>query len=136
MERKSKENKFGIMVKSIVFNDKQHVLLLKKEDEWDLPGGALRFGENVYNAAWRTTKELTDLDTDIIKPSNVWTFKTTDHLHKVCVTFAASWIPPKDDDDPILLANDYKDFAWVKPRDIINGHYPVWMKDEIRQWKG
>jgi hypothetical protein len=76
MDRKSKDTKFGVHVKALVFNANDEVLVLKtKEGQWDLPGGAVQFGENVYNAVWRTIKDTTDLDADILKPSDVWTLK-------------------------------------------------------------
>lgn len=137
MDRKSKDTKFGIHVKALVFNTKNEVLVLKKKDnQWDLPGGAVQFGENVYNAVWRTIKDTTDLDADILKPSNVWTLKNTEYLHTICVTFACSWVDNEEDDDPIFLSQEYDEAQWVKPEILLEENYPVWIKDEIKKWNG
>ena len=151
MERKKKENKFGIHVKAIVFDQNENILTLKRtnngDDEWDLPGGQVKFGENVYNTVWRAVKEQTDLDVDIEGPSNVWTLKVSEHLHTVCISFRCTWFPylvsaeesdkdiedsERDDDDPVFLSTDFADYEWLSPEDILDGDFPVWMKDEIK----
>ena len=167
MERKSKESKFSVLVKAIVFDKNENILTLKREvggkEEWDLPGGQVMFGENVYNTVWRIVKEQTDLDVEIEGPSNVWTTKISEHLHTICISFRCTWyqdkfseeegdeVPTKhrisdkadedfdedtyneddEDDDPILLSNDFKDYEWLSPEDILEGDFPIWMKDEI-----
>jgi 8-oxo-dGTP diphosphatase len=137
MDRKSKDTKFGVHVKALVFNANDEVLVLKtKEGQWDLPGGAVQFGENVYNAVWRTIKDTTDLDADILKPSDVWTLKNTEYLHTVCITFACSWVDSGDDEDPIFLSQSYDEFQWVPQETLLEENYPVWMKNEIKKWNG
>ena len=163
MERKSKESKFSVLVKAIVFDKNESILTLKREvggkEEWDLPGGQVMFGENVYNTVWRIVKEQTDLDVEIEGPSNVWTTKISEHLHTICISFRCTWYQDRfseeegdsvstklksnessdedsdndsdEDDDPILLSNDFKDYEWVSPEDILEGDFPIWMKDEI-----
>jgi len=63
----------------IVKNGK--ILIIKrssKEDvfanEWDLPGGKLKFGENPVNGLKREVFEETDLKIKVVKPISVWTF--------------------------------------------------------------
>ncbi len=156
MERRSKESKFSVLVKAIVFDKNENILTLKREvsgkEEWDLPGGQVMFGENVYNTVWRIVKEQTDLDVEIEGPSNVWTTKLSEHLHTICISFRCTWYQDRfseeegedsienqddetdggdEDDDPVLLSNDFKDYEWVSPEDILEGDFPIWMKDEI-----
>ena len=58
----------------LIFNQKGQVLLQKRSDDgtWGNPGGALEFGETIYDAAIRETKEETNLD---IKKEDLKLFK-------------------------------------------------------------
>lgn len=58
-----------VAVSAIIKNNK--ILLLKRskppyEDLWSLPGGKVKFGEHIEEAAMREVKEETDLDTDFV----------------------------------------------------------------------
>ncbi|MFW5852689.1 MAG: NUDIX domain-containing protein [Nanoarchaeota archaeon] len=145
MERKSKENKFGVHIKAIVFDQKGRVLTLKKKDTdrdvWDFPGGQIQFGSNVYNTVWEIVKEQTYLDIDIFGPSNVWTLKMTEHLQIICISFRCQWDWEKyfedkedieDDDEAVFLSTEFKEYRWMSPEEILEGNYPVWMKNEIK----
>ena len=148
---KRREHVFKIQVKALVFDEKGNILVLKKTKKihddssekahWELPGGNLEFGENVYNAVWRTVKDDTDLDTEVLRPTNVHTIKSSETTHIVGITFECKWdwetyyddISEDDDDEPIFLSKEYNDYKWISPRDIIRGKFPVWMKEEIRK---
>ena len=142
MERKTKESNFGIEVKAIIIDSNDNVLLLKKSkknENWDFPSGKVMFGENVYNTVWRVVKEQTDLDVEIEGPSNIWTLKITEFLHTMCISFLCVWSgigtlkKNKDsENEEIFLSNEYDDYEWLSSEKIINGEFPVWIKDEIK----
>ena len=58
----------------LIFNDKGEVLLQKRSDDstWGNPGGAMEFGETIYDTAVRETYEETNLK---IEPKDLKLFK-------------------------------------------------------------
>jgi hypothetical protein len=34
------------------------------------------------------------------------------------------------------LSEDYTDYVWVTTKEILEGHYPVWLKEEISKLTG
>lgn len=160
MTRLENENRFGVHVKALIINEKNKVLLLQKEvinphngakkHSWEIPEENLTFNENVYNSAWRIANEQTGLDVTVNNPSNVWTFKQGAHLQVVGITFYCGWNQSEYLDEqkklkkelkedyeprhPIDLSRGYIDFKWISTKEIIDGHYPIWLKDEVKKW--
>jgi len=103
----------------IVKNGK--ILIIKrssKEDvfanEWDLPGGKLKFGENPVNGLKREVFEETGLKIKIVKPISVWTFfKNSGKTQVIGITFLARVISGK-----IRLGKEHTDFKWILPKEI------------------
>jgi 8-oxo-dGTP diphosphatase len=102
----------------IVKNGK--ILIIKrsfKEDvyanEWDLPGGKLKFGENPVNGLKREVSEETGLKIKIIKPISVWTFFKSRKTQVIGITFLAKVVSGK-----IRLGKEHTDFKWILPGEI------------------
>jgi 8-oxo-dGTP diphosphatase len=103
----------------IVKNGK--ILIIKrssKEDvfanEWDFPGGRLKFGENPIDGLKREVLEETGLKIKIIKPISVWTFfKNNGKTQVIGITFLAKVISGK-----IRLGKEHTDFKWILPEEI------------------
>lgn len=102
----------------IVKNGK--ILIIKrsfKEDvyanEWDLPGGKLKFGENPVNGLKREVSEETGLKIKIIKPISVWTFFKSRKTQVIGITFLAKVVSGK-----IRLGKEHTDFKWISPEEI------------------
>ena len=92
------EKKFGVATKAIIQNkDGKFLVLFKSEledigqNEIDIPGGRIEFGEDSITSLMREIKEETNLEIDVIRPSRVWNL-IKDDLHLVCITFIANLI--------------------------------------------
>lgn len=72
----------GVAVGIAVFNDEGKIFITKRgqgatndRGKWEIPGGAVEFGETREEAAKREIKEENDIDIEIISE-----LQTTDHL--------------------------------------------------------
>ena len=94
--------------KVVIYDKNGQILLLQRSDgrnDWDLPGGHLKKGENHEEGARRETKEETDLA--ISSPKHVKTHEHIEFFKCPC---------PKG--DVKLDPNEHIDFKWVNPKDI------------------
>lgn len=78
----------------ILANDKNQILLQKQSDfnSWELPGGAIEFGETSINACKREFMEQTGLEVSIIKllgisTNQFRTYPNGDQVQSVVITF-------------------------------------------------
>jgi 8-oxo-dGTP diphosphatase len=123
-----------VAVKALIIRDGK-ILIIKrssKEDvyknEWDLPGGKLKFGENPIDGLKREVFEETGLKFKIIKPISVWTFFKNDRKTQVIgITFLAKPIS-----DEIKLSKEHVDSKWVLPEEIDNYQIHEEIKKLIR----
>jgi ADP-ribose pyrophosphatase len=116
-----------IGVGAVVFHDNK-VLLVKRQQQpnagqWAIPGGRLRFGETLQQAAEREILEETGVRIRAGQP--IYTFEiieTADNgeptLHYVVIDLAASYI----DGHPIP-ADDAADARWFEPEEL--DYYPI-----------
>jgi len=102
------------------------ILIIKrtsKEDvfanEWDFPGGKLKFGEHPINGVKREVFEETGLKIKVIKPLDVWTFfKNNKKIQVIGITFFAKAVS-----DKIRLGKEHTEYKWILPKEI--DKYPV-----------
>ena len=94
--------------KVVIYDKNGQILLLQRSDDqndWDLPGGHLKKGENYEEGARRETKEETNLA--ISSPKHVKTHEHIEFFKCPC---------PKGDIK--LDPNEHIDFKWANPKDI------------------
>ena len=92
----------------VIYDKNGKILLLKRADgrnDWDLPGGHLKIGENYKEGATRETKEETNLSISDIKHVN--DYEKTKFFKCPC---------PKGDIS--LQKEEHIDFKWVNPKEI------------------
>jgi ADP-ribose pyrophosphatase YjhB (NUDIX family) len=73
-----------IVVECALFNEHQHVLLVKRKDNelWAMPGGFMELGEQVHDAICREVYEETGLSVNILRLSGVYSHpKDSIYLH-------------------------------------------------------
>jgi 8-oxo-dGTP pyrophosphatase MutT (NUDIX family) len=104
-----------ISVKSIIINNKNEILLIKRKDNdvhfpgaWEFPGGRLNDGESPFEGLKRETKEETNLDIDIQNPLRVAYFVRDDGQIITAIDFLCK---PKTYD--VKLSNEHVDFTWI-----------------------
>ena len=125
---------FGVAVKAIIKNKEEKFLIIFKSDiedinpnEIDIPGGRLKFGEEIYSGLKREVLEETNLEIKILKQSRVWSLVKGD-LHLVGITFLAELV-----DGVIRLSNEHDFYKWLPKEEILNGEYPDWIKEEFAE---
>ena len=130
------EKKFGVAVKALIINPQNQFLIIKKSNledinpnTWDIPGGRINHGENLYSALWREIKEEIGIDVDIIRPSNVWSLIKRD-LHLVGITFLCEAY-----EQEIHLSSEHEKYKWLSAETIRSKDFPAWLKDEIRKFQ-
>ena len=67
-------DKFPISIKAIVIDDNKVLCLKNERNEWDFPGGKIKFNEDAEECLKREVKEETNLDIKnlrILKPFNL-----------------------------------------------------------------
>ncbi|PIP27945.1 MAG: DNA mismatch repair protein MutT [Candidatus Moranbacteria bacterium CG23_combo_of_CG06-09_8_20_14_all_35_22] len=126
------ERKFGVAVKAIIKNeDGKYLVLYKSEaeeinpNEIDIPGGRIKFGENLEESLKREIEEEIGIKIEIIKPARTWGF-VKDDLHLVGITFLAKYISGK-----IRLSGEHTKYEWIDKEITLTGDYPKWIKEEF-----
>lgn len=126
------DKKFGVATKAIIKNQDGKFLVIFKSDteeispnEIDIPGGRLRFGEEVEEGLRREVEEELGIKIEILRPSRVWGF-VKDDLHLVGITFLANYVS-----GDIKLSGEHTNFQWIDKETILTGDYPKWIKKEF-----
>ena len=126
------EKTFGVAVKALIQNDEGKFLVIFKSDnedigpnEIDIPGGRVKFGEEVETCLLRKVKEETGLEVRLDTISKTWSL-VKENFHLIGITFIATSVGGK-----IKLSNEHTLFRWVDKNEIINGDYPKWIKKEF-----
>lgn len=128
------ERKFGIATKAIIKNNENKYLVVFKSEtedinpnEIDIPGGRLKFGEDVNEGLKREITEELGIEIEILKPSRVWSL-IKEELHLVGITFLANYIGGE-----VGLSGEHTHFQWVSKEEILDGDYPKWIKNEFKE---
>jgi len=124
---------FGIALKALIKNKEGKYLILHKSDkddinpnQIDIPGGRMEFGEDFITALRREAKEELNIEIEIGNCSRVWSL-IKDNLHLIGITFNAQYIGGE-----IKLSFEHDSYSWVNKEEIINGDYPLWIKEEFK----
>jgi len=124
------EQLYHIGVKAVIYNPKNHILILKRtgRDYWDLPGGRIQEGEQVHDTLYREVREETGLIAlnDIIShglyltsikfPLNEQSIGLIFYYHTCRIT----------KEDPIILSTEHSDFRWTsveEARDLLSDDF-------------
>ena len=98
------------------------------KDEWDIPGGGIKFGETPEESIKREIMEESCLEVDIIRPLRIWTFfKNNNQTQVVGVTLLCKYISGN-----VKLSDEHNDFKWIDPSDIDNYKIHEGIKKDVR----
>lgn len=130
--------KYGIAVKAFIVNDKEELLILKRDPndvykpgKWDNPGGKLEKDEDLIAGLKRETKEETNLDIEIILPLNVKTIKINEEMIVSLIIFLCK---PKS--EKIILSEEHTEYKWVSIKDKKEiGKLEEYLIEDIQKYK-
>ena len=129
---------FGVATKAIIFNTKlRKYLILKKSsiedinpNTFDIPGGRMKFGEDLEEAVVREAKEETGLNITVKQIFNAWTFVKKDKelqltgIDFLCIT----------EQKTVKLSEEHSAFEWKEVKKIIKDEkYPDWLRKTIEK---
>lgn len=129
---------FGVAVKAIIFNTKLgKYLVLQKSDfedinpnDFDIPGGRIKFGEKLEEAVVRETREETGLKVKPIAVFNAWTFiKEEKNFQLTGIDFLCF-----TNQEKVKLSKEHAGFWWENAAKTINNKkYPAWLGKTIEK---
>ena len=95
----------------IVFNEEKILVLKRKDDLWEFPGGGVDWGENPQESAVRETEEETNLtisDLQLLGISSATYKKNKDDKHSVYIVYKAKSATKK-----VLISNEHAEYRWL-----------------------
>jgi 8-oxo-dGTP diphosphatase len=117
------QNKFGIAVKGFIFNNKNELLLVKRNNQdphnpgvWEVPGGRLDEGESPFLGLKREVNEEVGLEIDIKNPLRVHHFVRDDGQKITMITF---YCKVKEKDYEVKLSEEHTEYKWSNPNDAL-----------------
>jgi len=121
-----------VAVKAVLIHDDLALLLIRDEQdsykpgEYDLPGGAVEFGESAEDALLREIKEETDLAAEVIYPVRTWNTikdKTTQYIG---ITYLAL-----TESNRVELSEEHNDFKWVDVDVLSEYDLADWLEKDL-----
>ena len=101
-------NKIWDGVKGIIRKDGQILILVKHNNELDLPGGRVENGETIEFALLREIGEETGLKVEIHNPVEEWSFYKTPNFLVSGITLECSYL-----DGNVNLSGEHKRYFWA-----------------------
>jgi 8-oxo-dGTP diphosphatase len=114
--------KIQVALKALLVNPEGRVLLLRRchadtlaADEWDTPGGKMRFGESPMEALEREVLEETGISTfRVNRVLNVWTMMKSETKQLVGITYICEC-----DGEEVRLSSEHDHYSWVDVAEIL-----------------
>ena len=87
----------GFSEKAFIFNEDGKILTIRRTEtapsnplKWDVPGGVVEFGEDVYDAVKRETLEESGLEVKNLSPFDIYAYVTSSGDYWMTVAYKAS----------------------------------------------
>ena len=121
----------AIAVKAFIVNDKEELLLIRREDKdvhaagaWEIPGGRLEPGEDPFEGLKREVMEETGIRIEIGPPMRVYQFTRDDGLKILMLVFLCKPLT-----HAVRLSPEHTDFCWAKEaeweRKLVKSFHPL-----------
>lgn len=115
LNKKGREEKIGVTQKAFVFDGKGKFLIIRrtetapsKPNKWDLPGGAIDFGEDPIDSIHREIKEETGLEIEGLRPFDTTSKVDEDGEFWTTIAYCA-----KAKSNNVKLSFEHNDLKWV-----------------------
>ncbi len=129
------EQVLQVKVRCAIIHDRRMLIVRHEVDKdersniWRIPGGILRFGEKLENAAIRIAKEYTGLDIEIQRLLYDSTFCPTENKQIILINYLCT-----AKNSQVVVGNKYDEFKWVKKANLLV-HVHSAMAQDFRQYK-
>lgn len=118
--------------------DSDKVLIVRRSQEetflpgyYELPGGKVEFGESPEQALKREIKEETNLEIEVIKPYDCFSYLSSDNeRHTIDIQFITKLT---DNPENIKLSKEHDAFEWISKDDISKYQFSDEMKKVIEK---
>lgn len=106
--------------KAIILNPQKEILVLQRSEKsgaggkWSLPGGALEYDENPYEAIQREIDEETQLTVSDIRPFHIKSYLNKDEDFVVIVGYVCKAMSEK-----VELNWEHDDFKWLSKEEAL-----------------
>lgn len=105
---------------AIILNKNKEILFTERslDDDflpgyWELPGGAIDYGETPQQGLLREVKEECGLEIEIIKPIAANSYFIKD-IQRIEITFLCKAVNPAE----VKLSHEHSDYRWLKITEI------------------
>ena len=118
--------------KSIILYNRRVLLIQRSnyasgENEWEIPGGGLRFGEDLHEGLLREIYEETGLSVRIDRILYAMTALVNPQRQIVGLTYLNY-----ADSDQVMLSHEHKDYIWASRRQLVELLNKPMLDDFIR----
>ena len=125
-----------VAVYGLIFNASQEILIVKRSLHdshpglWEMPGGALEYGEQPSQGALREIKEETNLDTEVLHPISVISgfSKKNPSVQVVRIAFLCF----TSNSESLILSAEHSDYKWVNPYQITHSPLSEFLKKTLQ----
>lgn len=118
-----------------IIKKNRKILILKRscdedcfKEEWDIPGGGIKFGEDPEESLKREIMEEAGIEADVVRPLRIWTFfKNNKETQVVGITLLCKYKSGK-----VKLSKEHTDFKWIKPEEIEKYNIHQGIKKDVK----
>jgi len=126
-----------VAVYGLIFNPSQEILIVKRSltdshpGLWEMPGGALEYGEQPHEGALREIKEETNLDAKILFPISTLSgfSEKTPNIQVIRIAFLCYATNP----GLVKLSHEHIEHQWINPKDISLSSLSEFLQATIKQ---
>ena len=122
--------RFPVSVKGIVVRDGQVVLVRKRRDEWELPGGKLELEEAPERCVAREIEEELGLIVEPVAPVDAWMYTVAEGTHVLVLTYGCIERSRRE----AALSAEHTQVGWVPLGEIDSARMPGGYKRSIARW--
>ena len=129
------KEEFAVAVKAIIYHQGKFLVVLKSNQEdinpntFDIPGGRIRFGEELEDALKREVIEESGLEIKSLGIIDAWSFVKNGNFQLIGVTYACEALTSE-----VKLSSEHSSFEWLDPNNkAVMEKYPKWLSISIKK---